>query len=344
MIHGERSIPASPPRQGRQQRSTSAIHRGLAACSLILIALALPAHAQTYPSRPLKLVVPYAPAGSVDLVGRLLAQGLSVVLGQSAVVENRAGGGGAIGAEMVAKAAPDGYTLLVAATGALTINVHLHKRSFDSERDLAPVSLLASSPLILAVKTSLPVTSVAELVNFAKAQPGGLSFSTNGPGSLSYLSVELLKRMTGMPITVLSYKGGGPAATAIGAGEVDGGITDTQVIVPLIKAARARGLAISDPMRSPTLPDLPTIAEAGVSGYSAYSWVGLFAPAGTPEAIIQRLTQATREVLARPGLNEQLHNAAMDARPSSPAELGALVKTESAKWRDLIREAGIKGE
>ena len=314
------------------------------ACVVLLGAIPSLSSAQRYPARPVKIIVPYAPAGSVDLIARLLAQGLQTPLAQSVVVENRAGAGGAIGTDLVVRSTPDGYTLLVVATGALTINVHLQRLAYDAQKDLAPVSMLAASPLILAVKTDLPVRSVESLIAWGRSHPEGLSFSTNGPGSLSYLSVELLKRMTRVPITVLAYKGGGPAATAIASGEVDAGITDSQAVLPLMRAGRVRALAISDPMRALVLPDLPTIAEAGVPGYAAYSWVGLFAPAGTPAEIVTRLGEATRIAFSQPAIVEQLRNAALDARPGTPGELAAVLRSESEKWRALIAEAAIRSE
>jgi tripartite-type tricarboxylate transporter receptor subunit TctC len=302
------------------------------------------AFAQSYPTRAVRIIVPYAPGGSVDLSARVLAQRLSEALGQPVVIDNRAGGGGAVGLDAMVKSAADGYTLAVAATGAITINPHLVKLSYDTLKELAPVAMLASSPLLLAVNATLPVRTVRELVAYAKTQPSAMSFAVSGVGSLAYLSGEQFKRATGIDLVAVPYKGGAPAAAAIAAGEVPAGITDVASLTPFVKSGRIRGLGITDPKRSPSLPEYPTIAEAGVPGFETYSWLALFAPANVPADIITRLNTEVVKVLGLAEVRDQYARAALDPTPSTAAELGRIVRAESEKWRNLIREAGIKGE
>ena len=229
----------------------------------VLPCLSPPAAAQSYPVKPVRIVVPYPPGGSVDLAGRLVAQGLQQNFGQSFVVDNRAGAGGAIGTDVVAKSAPDGHTLLVVAPGAMTVIPHFQKLSFDPIKDFTSITRLITSPLLLSVNTSIPVSNVNELIAYVKTQPGGLNYATTGPGSLSVLAGELLKMMTGANLNVVTYNGGAPAASAIAAGQVNFGITDSAPVFPLASAGKVRILALTEPVRIPSKPDIPTVAESG---------------------------------------------------------------------------------
>jgi tripartite-type tricarboxylate transporter receptor subunit TctC len=302
------------------------------------------AAAQAYPSKTVRVIVPYAPGGSVDLMGRLVAQALQQGLGQSAVVDNRAGAGGAIGADAVAKSAPDGYTLMVCAVGAMTVNVHFQKLPYDPIKDFAPISALASSPLLLAVNSSVPVKNVSELLAYVKSQPKGVLFSSTGPGSLSLLAGEYLKMMTGANLQVVTYNGGAPAAAAIATGEVPFGITDSAPILAHVAAGRARVLALTEPQRVPSKPDIPTVAESGLPGYDVSSWVAFFAPAGTSNEIVNRLYAEVERMFKIAEYRDRSMKAGLDPIPAGPAALAKLVRTDFEKWRTVIAKAGLKAQ
>ena len=308
------------------------------------LCVAAPAGAETYPSKPVRLIVPYAPGGSVDLLGRVLAQSMQDGLGQPVVVENRAGAGGAIGIEAVAKSPPDGHTLVMSGSGAITVNVHLAKLAYDPLKDLAPVSMLTTVPIVVAVHPSLPVKSVAELVAYAKARPGTMSFSSNGLGSVSYLAAELLKHMTGIAMVHVAYKGAAPGSAAIASGEVQLGFVDASAAMPYARSGLVRALAVTDPKRSAIVPELPTVAESGVPGFEVSAWVGMFAPSGTPPEIIARINAEVTRDLARPEVRERILKVQMEPAPSTAAEMDRLVRAETEKWRAVIKEAGIKAE
>ncbi len=300
------------------------------------------AGSQSFPNRPVHLVVPYAPGGAVDLVARSLAQGLQEGLGQSVVVDNRPGGGGSIGVDVVAKSPPDGYTLSVVAIGALTINVHLNKLPYDPLKDLAPVTVLATSPMIVGVNASIPVYSIKDLIAYVKARPGKVSYSSNGLGSLSFLSGELFKRMTGIDMVHVPYKGGAPAAVALASGEVSVGVTEPTSMLPHVRAGRIRALAVTDPKRSITVPEIPTVAESGVPGYETNSWVALFAPAGTPAEIISRLSTESARALKLSEVRERIMKSGQEPVSNTPAEMARILRTDFEKWRSVIKDAGIK--
>ena len=302
------------------------------------------AGSQGFPNKPVHLVVPYAPGGAVDLVARSLGQGLQEGLGQAVVVDNRPGGGGSIGVDLVAKSAPDGYTLSVVAIGALTINVHISKLPYDPLKDLAPVTVLATSPMIVGVNASIPVYSIKDLIAYVKVRPGKVSYSSNGLGSLSFLSGELFKRMTGIDMVHVPYKGGSPAAVALASGEVSVGVTEPASMLPHVRAGRVRTLAVTDPKRSVILPDIPTVAESGVPGYETNSWIALFAPAGTPAEIVNRLNAESVRALTLPEVRERILKSGQEPVSNTPAEMARILRTDFEKWRTVIKDAGIKSD
>ena len=300
--------------------------------------------AQSYPSKPVRIVVPYPPGGSVDLAGRLVAQGLQQAMGQSFVVENRAGGGGAIGTEAVARAAPDGHTLLVVAPGAMTVIVHFQKVAYDPVKEFAPITRLITSPLLLSVNSAIPANNVKEFLAYVKTQPGGVNIGTTGPGSLSVLAVELLKMMTGANLTVVTYNGGAPAAAAVGAGQVPAGITDSAPVFALESAGRVRILGLTETSRIASKPGIPTIAEAGVPGYEASSWVAFFAPAGTPTDIVNRLHTETVKAFNTGEIHERAVKAGLDATFNGPEAMGKLLRDDFERWKKVISTAGLKAQ
>ena len=308
-----------------------------------LAAAALIATAQErYPSKPVRIVVPFAPGGSTDIVARYLAERLTATLGQSVVVDNRPGAGGNIGAESVARAASDGHTLLMATTGVMAINQSLYKNmGYDPAKDLEPVSYVASITNVLAVPIDLAANNVQELIALAKAQPGKLSFASSGAGSSTHLSSELFKSMAGIDVLHVPYKGSSQALTDLMAGRVSLIIDNMPSALPFIKAGRLRALGVSGTKRSPALPELPTIAEAGLRGYESLSWSGIAAPAGTPKEIIARLNREIAAVLAQPDMRQKLADAGADAVGGAPELFAEHIRGEREKWSRLIRERGI---
>ncbi len=305
--------------------------------------LALPAaHAQTWPSKPLRIVVPFAPGGSTDIVARILADRLAGPLGQSVVVDNRAGAAGNIGAEAVAKAAPDGYTLLMATTGVMAINNALYKSmTYDAAKDLEPVVFTTSITNVLTVPLDVPAKSVAELVALAKAQPGKLSFASSGAGSSTHLSGELFKSMAEIDVLHIPYKGSSQALIDLMAGRVSMIFDNMPSVLPYIRGGKLRGLGVTGPKRSAAMPELPTIAEAGVPGYESLSWSGIAVPAGTPRDIVMRLNREVGGVLAASEVRQKLSEQGADPVGGPPEAFAAHVRTERDKWSRLIRERGI---
>ncbi len=309
------------------------------------LALAAPAaHAQRYPERPVQVIVPYAPGGSVDVIARSLAQKLTERMGQTVFIENRAGAGGTIGVSAVTRAKPDGYTLLLTSLGAVTVTVHLTKAGYDPLTDLAPISLLATSGLVLSVKEDSPIRSVRDLIAAAKARPGTINYSVTGVGSQTFLAGELLKRSLNLDMVPVQYKGGGPAAAAVAAGEVQAGITDSGPIQPLLQSKRVRVLAVTGSQRASAMPDVPTMEEAGVPGFKIDSAIALFAPAGTPPEIVDKLNAEVAAALKSPDLIDRVHAASHDPKPNSPAEMKTMLKSEFDRWGAMVREAGVKLE
>jgi tripartite-type tricarboxylate transporter receptor subunit TctC len=273
-----------------------------------------------------------------------MRDGLQDALGQPVLVENRAGAGGAIGIEAVAKSPADGHTLVLSGSGAITVNVHLTKLPYEPARDLAPVSMLTTLPIVIAVHPSIPARSMEELVAYAKSRPGTLNYSSNGRGSVAFLAAELLKYMTGIRMEHVAYKGAAPATVAIMAGEVQLGFVDSAAVMPQARAGAVRAIAVTDPKRSAIVPDLPTVAESGVPGYSVSAWVGLFAPAGTPAAVIERLNTDVARVLNNSEVRERILKVQMEPAPNSAEQFARFIGIEHKQWGSVIEAAGIKAE
>jgi tripartite-type tricarboxylate transporter receptor subunit TctC len=316
-------------------------HWLLLVCAAALLAAAQLALAQSYPSRPIRLVVPAAPGGGTDIVARVLAEGLGQALGQTVVVDNRAGAGTVLGADIVSKAAPDGYTLLIS-PNALAFNAALYRKlPYNTLRDFAPISLVADQPNILVAHPSLPAKSFQEFVALARAQPGKLVYGSGGVGVGSHLAMEVLLISQKLELVHVPYKGVGPAITALLGNEVVVLLSTFASALPHVKSGRLRSLGVTSAQRAPTLPDIPTIAEAGVPGYEYGTWYGLLAPAGTSRAIIERLNGASAEVLASPKTAERLVNQGLTPTPSTSARFATYLKSETDRWIKVVREAKI---
>ena len=300
--------------------------------------------ADTYPSRPIRMIVAYPPGGGTDQVGRVMADQLSQTLGQNVVVDNRGGATGNIGTELAARAVPDGYTLLMGNVAPNAVNVSLFKKlGFDPVKDFAPVSLVAVTPNILVTNPSIPVKTVKELIAYAKAKPGALNFPSAGVGSSSHLAGEMLKSMTGISMVHIPFKGGGPALVAVIAGEVQIMFATMPAAMPHVKSGKVKPVAVTTTKRSQAMPDLPTIAESGVKGYEASTWYGLLAPARTPQAIVTRLHGDTVKILAGP-TRQRLEVQGFEPEGGTPAEFTAYIKSEIIKWAKVIKDAGIPAE
>ena len=300
--------------------------------------------ADTYPSRPIRMIVAYPPGGGTDQVGRVMADQLSQTLGQNVVVDNRGGATGNIGTELAARAVPDGYTLLMGNVAPNAVNVSLFKKlGFDPVKDFAPVSLVAVTPNILVTNPSIPVKTVKELIAYAKAKPGALNFPSAGVGSSSHLAGEMLKSMTGISMVHIPFKGGGPALVAVIAGEVQIMFATMPAAMPHVKSGKVKPVAVTTAKRSQAMPDLPTIAESGVKGYEASTWYGLLAPARTPQAIVTRLHGNTVKILAGP-TRQRLEVQGFEPEGGTPAEFTAYIKSEIIKWAKVIKDAGIPAE
>jgi len=300
--------------------------------------------AQNYPARPIRIVVPFAAGGSTDVVFRILAPRLSENLGQPVVVDNRPGGAATIGMDQVAKSPADGYTLGVANLSFGANPFVLRKMPFDTEKDLAPVSLVTLVPMVLSVHPSVPARSVRELIALAKARPGSLNYGSAGNASANHLATELFKYMTGTDMVHVPYKGGGPAVVSIVGGETAVLFATIPSAVQHFKSGRLVGLGVSTPKRDPTLPDIPTVAEAGVPGYEVYEWQGVVVPAGTPNAVITRLHQEIVKALALPDMKERFASVGAQAVGSTPEQLAAFIKKELAIWSKVVKTAGIHAD
>lgn len=305
--------------------------------------LAIPGVAQTYPSKPIRLLVPFPPGGSVDLVARLVAPKLSESLGQQIVIDNRSGASGNIAAEMVARAAPDGYTLMVH-TIPFVANTFLSRVPYDVLNDFAPVSLLSSSPSMLAVHPSLPVHSVRELLAMARSRPGALNYASAGVGTNPHIAGELFNYLGKVNIVVVQFKGGGPALIATMSGEVGIAFTNLAETSAYVKAGRLRALGVSSTTRAAVMPDVPTIAEAGLPGYEFTTWHGMLAPKGTPRAIVTSLSEKLRLTMRSPDQAKLYEQKGLDVIASSPEEFSAHLKKELEKWGRVIRERGMKAD
>jgi tripartite-type tricarboxylate transporter receptor subunit TctC len=315
----------------------------LAAFAVLCAAFATGASAQGFPTKPIRIVVPFPAGGTTDVLARAAAQKLTETLGQPAVVDNRPGAGGNIGAELVAKSAPDGYTLLMGTVGTHAINPGLYpKLPYDHVKDFAPVILVAGVPNVLVVNPSLPVNSVQELVAYAKANPGKLNFASSGNGTSIHLSAELFKLMAGVQMTHVPYKGSAPALQDLVGGQVQLMFDNMPSSLALIKAGKLKALAVTSKERAPALPDVPTIAESGLPGYDASSWFGLLAPAGTPPPAIARLNGEIAKWLATPEAREKLLAQGANAAGGTPEDFARFIAAETAKWQKVVKESGAK--
>lgn len=316
----------------------------VAACAALLLACPV-AQAQSYPSKPVRLVVTSPPGGSQDFLARLLAQGLSPALGQQVVVENRTGASGIIGIDHVVKSARDGYTLLLGAAGTVTIVPAVRaKVPFDPLRDLTPISMVASGPFALAVHPSVPARTLSQLVSLAKAKPRALNYGSSGAGASPHLATELFQSVARIEMVHIPYKGVGPALSDLVGGQIDLMFADVHLVRFFAEAGRLRPLAVAGRERSRVMPEVPTVIESGYAGYTAGTWFGVFAPMGTPEAAVTRLNGEIAKFLSAPLLRERLLAQGMEAQPSSPEALGTHVRSELAKWREVVTRAGIKSE
>src|SRR3954469_4317853 len=308
----------------------------LGTASLVFLSLVLAAGAgaqDRYPSRPVRIVVPFAPGGSTDIFARLIGERLSAALTQPVVVENRAGAGGNIGAEAVAKATPDGYTLLMATTGVMAINNALYRKmTYDAAKDFEPVVFVASITNVLAVPAEFPARSVAELVALAKARPGQLTFASSGAGSSTHLSAELFKSLAGVDLLHVPFKGSGQALIDVIAGRVSMIFDNMPSALPHIKGGKLRALGVTGLKRSSALPDVPTIAEAGVAGYDSLSWSGLAVPAGTPAPVIRTINSETARILETSEMRAKLAEQGGEAIGGSPAQFAEHIRAEREKW------------
>ena len=311
----------------------------------VFVALALLAgavSAQSYPSKPVRVVIPWPPGGSNDVVGRIVTQKVGENLGQQFIVDNRAGAAGSIGADVVAKAPPDGYTLMVHSTSHVG-NAHLYKKlPYDTLKDFTGVALLAAQPGALTIHPSLPVKTVKEFIALAKARPGTINYSSSGNGSAPHLSMELLVAMTGIKIVHVPYKGGAPQVTALVSGETQASLATVSTVLVHVQSGRLRALGVSSAKRSATMPDVPTIAEAGVPGYAMSPWIGVFVPTGTSKELIAKLNSEINRALKAPDVSNLLSSNALDALGGTPEEFDVRIKADYEKYAKLIKLTGAK--
>ncbi|HZM44189.1 MAG TPA: tripartite tricarboxylate transporter substrate binding protein [Burkholderiales bacterium] len=297
--------------------------------------------AQNYPSRPIRLIVPFEPGGTSDLLGRLVGARLKDALGQSVIIDNRGGAGGTLGANLAAHALPDGYTLLVTHVG-LAINETLYsKLGYNAARDLAPITRIGDTPNAVVVTAALPAQTLQDLVAMGRKTPGKLDYGSAGVGSAGHLAVALLEHVSGARYSHIPFKGGGPSMIATVGGQVHFAIPAFPTAVPHIKTGKIRMLAVTGTRRAPTMPEVPTVAEAGVPGSEFTIWFAAYAPSGTPKAIISRLNQAIVKSLETPEMREQLAKSGVDPESSTPEELAGYLRSEIAKWAKVIKASGI---
>ena len=301
------------------------------------------ANAQPYPNKPIRIIVAYTPAGATDILARAVGQKMSETFGQPVVIENRPGANGNIGTDVAAKATPDGHTLLMVTAGTHGINPSLYRKlPWDAVKDFAPVSLVAMVPNIFVVNNSVPAKSIKEFIAYLKANPNKFNYGSPGNGSTAHLSMELFKTMTGTSMQHIPYKGSAGVLTDVMGGQILATMDNMPPYLPQVKAGKIRALAVSTTKRSPAVPDVPTVAEAGVPGYNAGAWFGLVAPVGTPKPIIEKLATETQRILKLPDVNERL--SALGAEPvgDRPEQFSAHIKSEIAKWAKVIKDANVE--
>ena len=314
--------------------------------AIACIAASAPVLSQnSYPTKPIRLVVPFVPGGSTDLIARIMGQKLDEALGQQVVVENRAGAGGNIGVEYVAKSAPDGYTLIFGHIGTFGFGPSLYQKlPYDPVKDFAPITLFAMVPNMLVVHPALPAKTVKELIALAKARPGQMNYGSSGNGSASHLATEYFKLLSKTDIIAIPYKGTGPLVTDLIAGQTSLTITGVPPLYPFVQSGRLRGIAVGSVKRLALMPDLPTIAEAGVPGYESSTWFGPLAPAKTPREIILRLNTELLKILQRPDIKARFASEGAEGLGSTPEEFGTYIKSEIDRWGRVIKAAGVRPE
>jgi len=312
--------------------------------ALACLLAAAQAPAQTYPTRPIRMLVPFAAGGTVDIVARLIGAKLAEELGQPLVVENKGGAGGTIAAAMLAKSPGDGYTLMMMHQG-LAFNASLYSDlSYDTLRDLTPIAYVGATPNALVVTHLLPVKTVREFLAYARSNPGGIAYGSGGIGSAGHLSVELLQSLTGTQLTHVPYKGSGPAITDLISGQIQAMLLTMPAVMPYVKGGKVRAIATSGARRSPALPDLPTIAEAGVPGYEYTPWYGMFGPGTLPKPLGARLNSAVNISLADAGIREKLAQQGLEVQSMTSDQFSGTVRADVARWGKIIREIGVRGE
>jgi tripartite-type tricarboxylate transporter receptor subunit TctC len=324
------------------QCRTQERHKSRLSFALLLLVAVGTAAAQSYPTHPVRMIVPYAAGGASDVTARIVAAGLSERLKQQIVVENRTGAGGAIGAEAAAKAAPDGYTLLLGSASEIVMLPVVARIPFDPVRDFAPVAMVSDIALVLAVHPSLAAQSVQELIALAKSKPGAINYGSAGIGATSHLAMAMFNAMTGTQMVHVPYKGSVPATADLVAGHLQVGTPTLPAALPYVKGGQLRVLAVTSARRWPTLPEVPTLAESGVPGYEMTLWTGLMAPAGTPQDIVTQLHRETAQVLTQPQVKEAIGRQGGEINTGGPAEFGALIRSDLAKWQRVVKQAGIK--
>lgn len=304
-----------------------------------------PTHAaDTYPTRPIRLLVPFAPGGGADTLARILTPRLHDALGQAWVVDNRGGAGGNLAAEIVARATPDGYTVFMGFNTVLTVNPHLYKLPINVEKDFQPVTLLATAQYILVVHSSVAANNLKEFIALAKGKPGGYNYASAGMGSPLHLAAELFQKRAGVRMTHIAYKGGAPAAAAVLGGETQVLFGSVAASMPHVKTGRLKAFATTGGRRSKVAPELPTLAEQGFAGFDVGSWYALLLPAKTPAAIVNRLRDEAIKAVAAPDVQQAMSRQGLEPETSTPQELAARIKSETATWAQVIKEAGIKAE
>ena len=313
-------------------------------CALVLLQ-ATGAFAQAWPAKPIRLMVPFPPGGSTDIVARIVAQKLGDRLGQSIVIENRGGAGGTIGTALIAKSAADGYNLTVASTSTHVVAPSVYaKLDYDPVKDFAPIGLMAVSPYLLVVTPSVPAKTLQELVALAKKQPGRLNYASAGIGSTTHLAMEMLKSVSSTYMLHIPYNGNGPAGTALIGGQVEILFGSLPALLPHAKSGRARALAVGTPKRSPSLPDVPTVAESGYPGFDASLWLAIMAPAGTPQPIVERLNKELVSIIAAAETRDAFDKAGAEPLTGTPVDLAAMIRDGVPKYARIIKTAGVKAE
>ena len=314
----------------------------ISALAIGIAALAGAVHAQTYPAKAIRVVVPFAPGGTSDIIGRTLGQKLSEAWKQPVIMDNRAGVAGSLGASIAAKSPPDGYTLLVGNVGPIAVNNQIYKAvEYDSIKDFTPITLAVTAPQIVVVHPTVPAKTFKEFNALVKKHSGKITYGSSGPGSISHLCAELYKRMTKTDMLHVPFKASAFITTAVLAGEIDAVFSDMAVVLPHVKAGRLRALAVTGPKPTPLVPGVPTVADSGVPGFNMTSWWGMFGPAGIPRPIVTRLNTELTRILKLPDVRKTFATLGVDAATSTPEELAALVKSEVPKYAKLIQEIGI---